>query len=163
MIRIPLLYVRDKQFYVKQNGILRLLGNAVEVAKKLGGQYTLLHLIDLNLKKGNVANFDVYDKMTYFVHIQVECDNEKMAERLLKIKARVVLHLPTELPIEKWNERLLVGIVTGSEDASGVHDVILKNPTKEKTKKYKKKRIIVFENELEEKTKVWAVIFSPKP
>lgn len=157
MMRIPLVYMRDKQFYAKQKGVLRILGNAVEIAKKVSGEYELLHIIDLNLQKGSTANSDVYDKLTYFTHIQVECENEKMAERLLGIKARVVLKLPTELPIEKWNERLLVGIVTGKEDAKGVHDVILKNPTKEKMEKYKDKRVMVFEKS---KEKAWGVIFS---
>ncbi len=149
--------MRDKQFYAKQKGVLRLLGNAVEIAKRLSGKYELLHIIDLNLQKGDTANFDVYDKLTYFIHIQVECENEKMAERLLEIKARVVLKLPTKLPIEKWNERLLVGVVSEKEDAEGVHDVILENPTKEKMEKYREKRIMVFEGS---KEKAWGVIFS---
>lgn len=157
MMRIPLVYMRDKQFYAKHKGVLRLIGNAVEIAKKLSEEYELLHIIDLNLNKGSTANSDVYDKLTYFTHIQVECENEKMAERLLELKARVVLKLPTKLPIERWNERLLVGIVTGKEDAEGVHDIILKNPTKEKIEKYKDKRIIVFEKS---KEKAWGIIFS---
>jgi uncharacterized protein related to proFAR isomerase len=75
MIRIPLVYLKDKQFYVKQKGVLRILGNAVEIAKELGSRYRLLHIVDLDLKKGSTANFDIYDKLTYFVNIQVECED----------------------------------------------------------------------------------------
>ena len=161
MLEVPILYLRDKQAFKKTNGTLRILGNAVEVAKKLGEKYKLLHIIDLDLKKGSTANFDIYDKLTYFTNIQVECENEIAAERLLELKARIVLQLPTKLPLEKWNKRLLVGIVTGKEDAGKVHDVILKNPTKENIEKYKGNRIMVFEEKWDKKIEVWAVILQP--
>jgi hypothetical protein len=71
-----------------------------------------------------------------------------------------VLQLPTKLPVEKWNRRLLVGIAKGKEDASGVHDVILENPDMEKMEKYKGNRIMIFENEWDGKTKVWGIILT---
>jgi len=158
MLEVPLIYIKDKQAFRKINGTLKILGNAVEIARKLSAKYKLIHVIDLELEKGITTNFDIYDKLTYFVNIQVECNDEKIAERLLELKARVVLKLPTKLPLEKWNERLLVGIIKNTEDASGVHDVILMNPTKNKIEKYKEKRVMVFKEKWDKKIKVWAVI-----
>lgn len=158
MLEVPLIYIKDKQAFRKINGTLKILGNAVEIARKLSREYKLIHIIDLDLKKGNNANFDIYDKLTYFINIQVECDEEKTIERLFGLKARVVVKLPTKLPLEKWNERLLVGVIKNNEDASGVHDVIILNPTKERMEKYKEKRIIVYNEKWDKKTKVWGVI-----
>ena len=158
MLEVPLIYIKDKQAFRKIGGTLKILGNAVEIARKLSAKYKLIHVIDLDLEKGITTNFDIYDKLTYFVNIQVECNDEKIAERLLNLKARVVVKLPTKLPLEKWNERLLVGVIKNSEDAAGVHDVILMNPTIEKIKKYKEKRIMVFKEKWDKKTDVWAVI-----
>ncbi len=160
MLEIPLIYIKDKQAFQKTGGALKILGNAVEVARRFSEKYKLIHIVDLELEKGITTNFDIYDKLTYFINIQVECDDEKIIKHLLGLKARVVIKLPTELPSEKWNKRLLVGMVEDSEDAGAVHDVILKNPTKDKIKKYEKqgKRIILFQEKWDKKTEVWAVI-----
>lgn len=163
MIRIPLVYMKDKQFYTKRDGVMRILGNAVEVAKKLGSEYKLIHIVDLDLKKGSNANFDTYDKMTYFVNIEVECiENSVFVKRLLEIKSRVVLDLPTKLELEKWKdqERLLVGRITAgySGKAEGVHDVIIEKP--EDAERFAEKRIIAYEGF---RGKAWGIIFSPEP
>jgi uncharacterized protein related to proFAR isomerase len=163
-IKVPVIYIKDKQAFAKKAGALRFLGNATETAKKLSKQYKLLHIIDLDLNNGNESNFDIYDKLTYFINIQVECtDNisEKIIERLLELKARVVLKLPAAF-LEKFEkqERLLVGIVSSEEDASMVHDVLLLNPTKESIRKYSRqgKRIMLYESNWDKKTEIWAII-----
>jgi len=158
MLEVPLIYIKDKQAFTKVNGTLKIIGSAVEAVRKLSGDYKLIHIVDRDLEKGITTNFDIYDKLTYFINIQVECNDEKIAERLLELKARVVLKLPTKLPLEKWNERLLVGVIGDDEDAAGVHDVILLNPTKERIEKYKEKRVMVFKKKWDKKTEVWAVI-----
>jgi len=163
MIRIPLVYLKDKQFYVKHKRILRLMGNAVETAKRLSREYRLIHIVDLDLKNGSTANFDTYDKMTYFVNIEVECiENKGFVERLLKLKSRAVLDLPTKLDLGKWkkHERLLVGKITAgyTGNAEGVHDVIIEKT--EDAEKFRGKRIIAYEGY---RGKAWGIIFSPAP
>lgn len=162
MLKIPVVYLKDKQAFEKKSGSLRLLGNAVEIARGLSKKYKLLHIVDLDLKNGSITNFDIYNKLTYFINIQVECDDESAAKRLLGINARIVLQLPTNLPLEKWgaHEKLLVGIVRSNENADKVHDVIIANPTEEKIEKYNKegKRILVYESEWGKTKSVWGII-----
>ncbi|MFH1221838.1 MAG: hypothetical protein V1492_02000 [Candidatus Micrarchaeota archaeon] len=160
MLKVPVVYLKDKQAFEKRTGAMRLLGSAVEVVKKLGKKHELVHLIDLELQKGSMANFDTYDKLTYFTHIQVECEDRIAVERLLALKARVVVQLPSKLPLEKYNKKLLVGIASGTEDASAVGDVLLENPSIAKIALYEKqgKRIMLHEKEWDKKTKVWALI-----
>ncbi|MEM2908593.1 MAG: hypothetical protein QW590_03550 [Candidatus Bilamarchaeaceae archaeon] len=162
ILKVPVIYIKDKQAFEKYAGTLRLLGSAPEIARELSKKYRLLHVVDLDLKGGSLANFDIYDKLTYFIHIQVECSNESAARRLLQLNARIVVELPTKLPLEEWNKRLLVGIVSGDEDAALVHDVIIRNPSKEKIDKYRSqgKRIMLYENEWDQKEDIWAVILS---
>lgn len=125
-IIVPTIYIKDKQAFSKEGGMMRLLGPAVEMIRQLSQKYRLFHIIDLDLKKGSTANFDIYDKLTYFAHIQVECDDEKAIEKLIDVNARAVVRLPTALNLGKWNKKLLVGIVESpGEDISGVNDVII--------------------------------------
>lgn len=111
-LKVPTIYLKDKQAFAKSEGVMRLLGPAVECIKNLAKRYKLFHIVDLDLKKGNAANFDIYDKLTYFTHIQVECENEEAADRLVRIMARVVVRLPTTLQLEKLNKKLLVGEIS---------------------------------------------------
>src|SRR3990167_2673438 len=111
MLKAKLVYLKDKQFFEKV-GTLRLVGKPIETAKKLKDQgFELLHIIDLDAQRGIETNFDVYDKLTYLMHVQVECDREEFIERLLGINARVVIILPTKLDLKKFKDknRLLVG------------------------------------------------------
>lgn len=107
-LEVPTIYIKDKQAFAKSEGVMRLLGPAVECMKNLAKKYKLFHIVDLDLKKGNATNFDIYDKLTYFTHIQVECENEEAADRLTKIMVRLVIRLPTKLSL-KWNKKLMVG------------------------------------------------------
>lgn len=166
-LKVPIIYIKDKQAFANADGIMRLLGPAVETIKKLAEKYGLFHIIDLDLKNGNWANFDIYDKLTYFTHIQIECEDENAIERLLKINARVVVHLPTRLPLERWNRRLLAGIAeSASDNISGVNDVIIacdhEKTIAEIMKKCarEKKRVMIPEKKWGKKTKVWAVILN---
>jgi hypothetical protein len=150
VLEIPVIYVKDKQAFTKSDGILRLLGNPVFLAK-------LIHIIDEDAKKGLATNLDIYDKLTLFMNIEVECgEHEEIIEKLLGMKARIVFRLPTKLDLGKWKDkkRLLVGIVESDYKgkAEGVHDVILEKADKEKIKKFRDlgKRIIVLESEKKE-------------
>ncbi len=168
MIKIPLIYLKDKQAFAKRNGVMRLLGNPVEIARRLKGEgYILIHIVDLDAKEGMETNFDVYDKLTYFINIEVECgEREHFIERLLGIKSRVVLELPTKIDLKKWEEhkRLLVGKIgknyTGN--AEEVHDLILEEPTERLLSLFGDRRLIVY-GSYKGKEKVWGVIFSAAP
>jgi uncharacterized protein related to proFAR isomerase len=157
-LEIPIIYIKDKQAFTKKDGTLRLLGNPVFLAKEYAKQGTkLIHMIDEDAKKGLAVNLDVYDKLTYFINVEVECgEHVSIIKKLLSMKARVVLRLPTKIDLKKWKdrERLLVGIVDPDYQgkAEGVHDVIIEGADEEIIKKYRKlkKRIIVHENELDE-------------
>jgi len=170
-IEVPVIYIKDKQAFIRAKGIMRLLGPAVEAVKKLSDKYILFHIIDLDLKKGSTANFDIYDKLTYFTHIEVECEDGKAMGKLAKMNARVALRLPTPLRLENLNKKLLVGIVEDQEaDLSFVNDVIIavddEKKAKEITKKCvkEKKRIMVYEGKIYEElckiADIWAVILA---
>ncbi len=166
-IRIPLIYLKDKQAFLKHKGTMRLIGNPVETARKLKDKgYILIHIVDLDAENGMETNFDVYDKMTYFINIEVECGrNERFIGRLLKIKSRVVVGLPSKIDLKKWSgdRRLLVGRIgkdyTGK--AEDVHDLILEEPEKEMFSRFADKRLIVYSS-YKGKEKAWGVIFSPQ-
>jgi len=154
---IPFFIVKDKQAFSKRGGILRQIGNPSQIARKLADSGAkLIHIIDTDAKKGQAINMDIYDKLTYFVNIEVECsENADMIERLIRVKARVVLELSTKRDLSKWkdHERLLVGIVKPdySRSAEGVHDVIIENADNEAIERFSilKKRIIVFSTDYE--------------
>lgn len=167
-MKIPLIYLKDKQAFSKRKGVMYLLGNPVETAKKLKNEgYILIHIIDLDAKKGMETNFDVYDKLTYFINIEAECGNhERFIKRLLEIKTRVVINLPSEIDLKKYSEhkRLLVGKIGKdySGNAEEVHDLILEEPTEKLFSRFKDRRLIVYEK-YKGKEKVWGIISSIQP
>ncbi|MGB9719611.1 MAG: hypothetical protein ACPL06_03395 [Candidatus Anstonellales archaeon] len=120
--------LKDKQFFAWSDG-LKLVGNPVSKAKELRERgIKLLHIKDADIKTMN--NFDIYDKLTYIINVQVEapCDG-KIIKRLLEVKARVVVELPCAL-LEKFKEskKLLVGKVRDWGNTDGiefVNDVIV--------------------------------------
>lgn len=80
--------MKDKQFYSSD---MRLLGSPIETAKELSSKYILLHIRDLDMDRGKIKNFDVYDKLTYVMHVQVEVRKEIPSLRdLLEINVRLV-------------------------------------------------------------------------
>lgn len=111
---VPVLYVKGKQVFRRDMGSMRLLGNAANFIRKLSEEYTLFHIVDMDALNGNKSNFDLYDNLTYFTHVQVECKpDQKLIGALLQMGARVVVDLPSELDFEKFGKKksLLIGRV----------------------------------------------------
>ncbi len=95
MIRGAYLYLKDKQFYSKKKRYLELLGSFTFV-EKLKEKYSLLHIIDMDLMKGSVKNFDIYERLTTDMYVEVEIPEKALrhAARLQEIDVRVVLAYP---------------------------------------------------------------------
>jgi len=154
MLKAKLIYLKDKQAFTKEGGTLRLMGKPVESVKKLQEQgYGLVHIVDLDGLKGMRTNFDVYDKLTMFMHIEVEAgNNAELVEKLLGISARVVIGLPARIDLgtakATGHKRLIVGKVdgkfTGNVDES--FDLLVENADLESVKRLAKggKRILVY-------------------
>ncbi|MGV8085241.1 MAG: hypothetical protein ACP5N9_03240 [Candidatus Bilamarchaeum sp.] len=166
MLQIPLIYLKDKQVFASPN-LLRTIGKPIDVVKELHNEgYKLIHIVDLDALKGLSTNMDVYDKLTFFVNIQVECTaNEKLLQKLLSVKARVVLNSASAI-VSKFEEKklLVVKVKSISDDASLFHDVIIDNEDEKgliaKHFEEAKKRIIVFENNKHKKSKLWGKIIA---
>jgi uncharacterized protein related to proFAR isomerase len=154
-LEIPVIYVKDKQAFTKTDGIMKLLGNPLIIAKDQAKKgIKLIHIIDEDAKRGLATNLDIYDKLTFFINVQVECgEHEEIIEKLLRLKARVVLHLPTKLDLSIWqeHERLLVGIVNRDYEGSaeGVYDLIVEGADEAKVKQFQDlgKRIMINEED----------------
>ncbi|MFH1521314.1 MAG: hypothetical protein ABID61_06730 [Candidatus Micrarchaeota archaeon] len=166
MLKIPLFYLRDKQLFTKKEGKIRFVGKPLDVAKELKKDYKLLHFVDMDALSGRNTNLDVYNGLTYFINVQVECaPKTDIINKLLTLKCRVVLLPTAELDIS-LNPNLMVAKITSdyTGDADGFRDVILENYDELNAKKFQKlgKRIIVYENQKPKKTKdIWGVIFHP--
>jgi hypothetical protein len=108
----PFFYMRGKQAFRKEMGSYRLLGSVPSLVRRHSERYKLFHIIDLDALKGRKSNFDVYDHLTYLTHVQAEVkEDEEMVSDLLGINVRVVIPLPSKLPLEKYKEKkgFLVG------------------------------------------------------
>lgn len=157
MLQAKRLVLRDKQAFDDGEGTLRLLGQAIDVAKRWKKEgIELLHIVDLDAQKGSEANFDVYDKLTYLMHVQVECGSQmKFIGRLLKIGARVVvaLPLPTNISLRDFAEKknLLVGKINADfeGDLEEVHDVLVEDATLESVKRFQGmgRRVLVWKKD----------------
>lgn len=171
MLNARMFYIKDKQAFRKEEGVLRLAGNPYELAREAKKEgIALLHFIDLDAEKGLKTNFDVYDKLTYVINVEVEgVKDEDFIEKLLDIEARVVFELPTELNLKKWKakKRLLVGKISGKQsiedikEIEDVYDVIIENPHPSLLEQLKDKRILVYEkdlNQIRNKKAIFAVI-----
>jgi len=169
MLRAKFIYIKEKQAFSKEDGILKLMGKPIDIAKqwkKEGNE--LLHVIDLDALKGMKTNFDIYDKLTYLMHVEIECgENEEFIEQLLKINARVVIHLPTKIDLKKFSKkkRLLVGkiFVDYEGDVDPVNDLIIENADLESVTKYSKmkKRVLVYKKDFsKEMEKMKELIFA---
>lgn len=169
MLKIPILYLRDKQVFTKAGGILRIVGKPLDVAKELKKQgYKLIHIIDLDALSGRSTNLDVYNGLTYFINVQVECAPKmEMITKLMVLKCRVVLPPTTEFILGGLlNPNLLVAKIP--KDFKGnldnlFHDVILEEYTEAEAKRFVKlgKRIITYEEQKPKKSKdLWGLILS---
>ncbi|MFN7991251.1 MAG: hypothetical protein U0R44_03780 [Candidatus Micrarchaeia archaeon] len=163
-MEIPLLYLKDKQVFTK-NGPMRLLGKPLDVARKMQEKgCTLIHFVDIDAVNGLPTNMDVYDGLTYFINIQVECaPRDAFVKKLLSIKCRVVLP-PGSLDLSKIKEkRLLVARIGASYpgEAEGFHDVILDEADDDSVRRFAAlgKRVIIYSKDRKKVTeKVWGVI-----
>lgn len=167
MLVIPIIYVKEKQAFRKDGGILRFLGRPVDVAKKLKDEgYKLIHIVDLDALALLSTNLDVYDSLTYFINVQVECGpDDRLVKKLLSLKCRVVL-LPSELDLSQLRERKLL-VAKIPKDFKGsldeFHDIILEDGDNESVRKFLslKKRVIIFDKDKDKvKEEVWGVITS---
>lgn len=151
-MRIPSIYIRDKQAFRKEGGILRLIGKPLDYAKeqKEAG-CKLIHIIDLDAIKGLQSNLDVYDNLTYLINVEVECaPQQDIITRLLNLKCRVVLPLSADILSMREKKLLVAKIPAGySGDAEGFHDIILEDATDEEVARFVKlgKRVIIYEKD----------------
>jgi hypothetical protein len=103
------LYLKDKEFYLEhKEGILKKLGNigVIRDLIKRNNNIKLLHIIDQDLNRGTIKNFDLYDSLTTFIHVQVETSNLNFAKKLQSINVRTVI-LPPYENIDELNKRFL--------------------------------------------------------
>ena len=166
---IPLIYLKDKQAFTKQDGPMRLLGKPQDVAKSLHeGGCMLIHFVDMNALAGASTNFDVYDGLTYFINVEVECaPRAELVHKLLSIKCRVVLP-PADskggMDVTEMREKklLVAKIPPGYKgEAAGFHDVILEEADKAGVERFASlgKRVIIYDKDKgKAKGRVWGVI-----
>ena len=158
-MKIPLIYIKDKQVFTKKQGILKFIGKPIDIAKKLQEDgYKLIHIVDEDALSGFSTNFDVYDSLTYFINIQVECaPKAELVKKLLSVRARVVIS-PGKLDLSGIKEKnLMVAKIKGKTDASlqDFHDLILEDEEAIKEYSDSGKRIMLYE-----KGKAWGIIIS---
>jgi len=167
LLVIPIIYVKEKQAFRKEGGILRFLGKPIDVARKLKDEgYRLIHIVDLDALALLSTNLDIYDALTYFVNVQVECaPDDTLVKKLLSLKCRVVL-APSELDLSQLKERKLL-VAKIPKDFKGsvndYHDIILEDADNEIVKRFLslKKRIIIFDKDKDKvKEEVWGIITS---
>ena len=130
MMEAPIILVKGKQAFRRDMGSMRLLGNAANFIRKLSDEYALFHIVDLDALNGNKSNFDLYDNLTYFTHVQVECKpEEKLISALLQMEVRVVVDLPSGLDFEKFGKKksLIIGKVKPgfSEPFPPIREILL--------------------------------------
>jgi uncharacterized protein related to proFAR isomerase len=163
-LRIPLIFIRDKQAFSKASGMLKILGKPLDVAKRLKEEgYRLIHIVDLDALSGLSTNLDIYDGLTYFINVQVECaPREELVKKLLSLKCRVVLNPAFDVSGLKEKKLLVAKIPKDYEgDAEGFHDVVLEDATSENVKKFESlgKRVMVYEkDEAAVKLKTWGLV-----
>ncbi len=166
MLKIPLLYIKDKQVFRKEGGIMRLIGKPQDVAKDLKEKYKLIHFVDMDALSGLNTNLDVYNGLTYFINVQVECaPRMEMITKLMVLKCRVVLPPSTEFVLGGLlNTNLLVAKVPKGYKGNADHfrDVILEEYDEAEAGRFAGlgKRIITYEEQKPKKSKLWGVIIS---
>jgi hypothetical protein len=153
VLQIPILYIKDKQVFRKENGILRLVGKPLDVAKDMKKEgYKLIHFVDSDAISGLSNNLDIYDGLTFFINIEVECaPNQQLVSKLLALKCRVVLDVvqaEANIKFDSLNKNLLVAKIPKGKEYSGnaesFRDVILEEYDEREAGRFEKlgKRII---------------------
>ncbi len=151
-LEIPLIYLRDKQAFRREGGVLRLIGKPLDHARELKKAGTaLIHIVDMDALSGMQKNMDVYDNLTYVINVEVEAAPEPaMVMRLLSLKCRVVL--PPSFDTSGISEkRLLVAKIPPGYpgEAAGFHDVVLEDADEESAGRFRRlgKRVIIYEKD----------------
>jgi hypothetical protein len=165
-MKIPLIHIKDKQAFIKEGGILRFLGKPIDIAKEFKEEgYKLIHIIDEDALKGLSKNFDIYDALTFFINVQVECAPKRsMINKFLSMRCRVVL--PHNADFSGYKERnLLVARLPKdhTEPFKGFHDAIIEEERQIAPLLKAGKRIMVhlsvYQNLSEENRKhIWGII-----
>ncbi len=165
-MRIPVIYLKDKQAFSRKAGFLRMIGKPLDLARELkSAGYELIHIVDQDAISGLTKNLDVYDGLTYIINVQVECaPDEKLVHKLLTLKCRVVLP-PSFVTSALSEKRLLVAKIPKdyAGDAEGFHDVVLEDATESEIRRFVAlgKRVIIYDkDEKEVKEEVWGIITS---
>ncbi len=169
MYEIPLLYLKDKQVF-RDRGLLQMLGKPTDIMKRLAGNgYQLVHIVDLDAIAGSSTNLDTYNKLTYFINVQVEFgDRTEFIKKVLTFKCRVVLNPETSIDLAKLTEKkLMVALVKDStSNVNEFHDVIIENADSKSVKHYNSlgKRVLIYEKDKEKvKGDVWGIIVATYP
>ncbi|MEW6722002.1 MAG: hypothetical protein AB1324_01955 [Candidatus Micrarchaeota archaeon] len=166
-MRIPVIFLKDKQAFSSVGGRMRLLGKPIDVARGLKEEgFVLIHITDMDALKGQPTNLDVYDALTFFINVQVECaPRDEIVKKLLSLKCRVVLPPDSPLGVSGYREKklLVARIPKGyGGDAEGFHDVILDEADPASVKRFESlgKRIIINENDSEKVKNAWGTLIS---
>lgn len=173
-LRIPVLYIKDKQCFRKEGGVSTLAGKPLDVARELKEKGAkLIHFVDQDALNGNGSNLDIYDNLTYFVNVEVECaPADELVKKLLSFKCRVVLAVPCPVGVSRYKEKkLLVAKVPesyggGEAGVAGFHDVILEGADDTAVEHFASmgKRVIIYGKDegkvKKEKKSVFGVISS---
>jgi len=129
LIKGLFLYLKDKEFYI-ENETLKNIGNIKDLYKIIKKHnIKLVHIIDIDLNKGKMKNFDVYDNLTTFIHTQVETNNIEHAIKLQNINVRVVL-LPPFKGLDKLKKSFLavrIEEISYINIIENVNDVVTSN------------------------------------
>jgi hypothetical protein len=164
-MKVPLLYLRDKQVFTKAGGAMHILGKPLGVAKDMKEQgIKLIHFVDLDGMSGMSNNLDVFDGLTFIINVQVEvAPRENLVRKLLSLKCRVVL--PPDAPVDGYRDKnlLVARIPPGySGDAAGFHDVILEDADEKTAKRFVGlgKRVMIFEKDASKVKDAWGIISS---
>ncbi|MDD5340707.1 MAG: hypothetical protein PHV13_05710 [Candidatus ainarchaeum sp.] len=165
MLDIPLILIKHKQVF--RQDMLTLLGKPIDVAKRLKDEgHKLIHIVDEDALAGNSSNLDIYDHLTYFINVEVECaPKEDILRKLLSLKCRVVL--PPSAQVSGFREKALLVAKVRRDYAGGLegfHDVIVEGADDAAVERFAAmgKRVIVYSKDLERlgkaKKAVWGSI-----
>ncbi len=115
--------LKDKQFYRYD---MKILGS-IDKLTDLKSKFDLLHIKDLDLDRGKLKNLDVYDKITYYMHAQVEISKEiDEMRKLIEINVRLV-GIPGVITDSKKYKAIKINSI---QDLNyGIRDVIIEDPS----------------------------------
>lgn len=156
MLRIRTMHVKDKQAFSDAGGTMRFLGKPIDIARRWKDEgCRLIHIVDVDAIKGTPTNLDIYDNLTFFVNVEVECAPQaQMVAKLLSLKCRVVLAPTAESGViasGMEEKRLLVAIIRKSYkgDADGFHDVILEDADERSVARFHAlgRRVIIYQKD----------------